>query len=74
MISPPFFILLKHQVYVVDYVYSISGTNLKSKQLASSPNKDSAIAALKLFGATEYHDWSVKGAHWNMPLTKIENV
>lgn len=45
----------------------------QSKQLAQTTSKEAALAVLRLFGVKEFHDWTIKGANWCMPLVKLNN-
>jgi len=45
--------------------------SLKSKLLAVVKTRESALAVLRLHGATEYHDNAAKGWHWDAPLTPM---
>lgn len=83
-LSFPFYRLLPpHQdgVYIIDVVL-YEEANVRdyydfdenqTKMLAATTSRESAMAALKLFGATEYQDWTQKNAHWGMPLAKIHS-
>ncbi len=59
--------------YEVDVYRHERPTRERIQILALVKTKESALAVLRLHGATEYHDWTVEGANWDMPLVPVDS-
>jgi hypothetical protein len=47
------------------------GQPLVTRQVAVTKTKKAALAVLRLCEVTEFHDWTARGANWDMPMTRL---
>ena len=44
------------------------------REVAVTTSRHAALAVLRLCDVDEIHDWTQKGATWDMPVTKLEDL